>query len=164
MGSYFNSRNQAAQQSPHALIRMTRFSVKTFLRFMRASSMTQRDVMMMMNTGSSGHMCMIRYKLSHMHRNILFIPQKKKNATGFLDLFLGSLIEAPSRVRRLTWIPRPCRVAAAERERTTPGAVTVGFGVDSCCDAFELTTSHRARPVYPRLSNKTSCVTPGGFT
>lgn len=115
---------------------------------MRVSTMTQRDVMMI--AGSSDHMCMISYKLSHTQRNILFISQRIKKPPGSLIYFWGLSTRLPA-----VWT---CVTADLDtsplqshcwRARMTPGCVTFGFGVDSCCDVFELTTSHRVGPVIP---------------
>lgn len=115
---------------------------------MRVSTMTQRDVMKI--TGSSDHMCMIRYKLSHTHRNILFISQKIKKPLGSLIYFWALWTRLPA-----VWT---CVTADLDtsplqshcwRARMTLGCVTFGFGVDSCCDVFELTTSHRVGLFIP---------------
>lgn len=115
---------------------------------MRVSTMTQRDVMMI--AGSSDHMCTIRYKLSPTQRNILFISQKIKKPPGSLIYFWGLSTRLPA-----VWT---CVTADLDtspmqshcwRARMTPGCVTFGFGVDSCCDVFELTTSHRVGLFIP---------------
>lgn len=126
---------------------------------MRVSTMTQRDVMMI--AGSSDHMCMIRYKLSHTQRNILFISQRIKKPPGSLIYCWGLSTRLPA-----VWT---CVTADLDtsplqshcwRARMTPGCVTFGFGVDSCCDVFELTTSHRVGLAYLFLAiKKPFCVT-----
>lgn len=97
-------------------------------------------------------MRMMRYKLLRVHRNILFISQeRKKKATVFLDLFLGSLNEAPSCVNVCDGWPgsAPSLQSHCWRARMTPGCVTFGFGVDSRRSVFELTTSHRVGLFVP---------------